>query len=72
QATLDDLVIAPAYRRRGLGAALVQAAIHLARIRGCTALAVLAAHDEARDLLVASGFAAGAALTLELAPASDA
>ena len=72
QATLDDLVIAPAYRRRGLGAALVQAAIHLARIRGCTALAVLAAHDEARDFLVASGFAAGAALTLDLAPASDA
>jgi N-acetylglutamate synthase-like GNAT family acetyltransferase len=73
QATLDELVVAPAYRRRGLGAALVQAVNHLARMRGCIALHVIAARDDGtRDFLKACGFATGAALILDLTPGSDA
>src|SRR6185295_19279312 len=34
-ATLDDLVIAPGLRRRGLGRALLEATASLARARGC-------------------------------------
>jgi ADP-ribose pyrophosphatase YjhB (NUDIX family)/N-acetylglutamate synthase-like GNAT family acetyltransferase len=72
QATLDELVVAPAHRRRGLGAALVQAASHLARLRGCTTLHVIAAYDNrTRDFFIACGFATGAALTLDLTPGSD-
>jgi GNAT superfamily N-acetyltransferase len=70
-ATLDDMVVAPARRRRGLGAALVQAAVHLARARGCVALHVISPHDAARDFLMAGGFAPGAALTLRLRPDPD-
>jgi 8-oxo-dGTP diphosphatase len=73
QATLDELVVAPAHRRHRLGAALVQAASDLVRMRGCTALHVIAAYDDAaRDFLIACGFATGAALTLDLTQGSDA
>jgi GNAT superfamily N-acetyltransferase len=68
-ATLDDLVIAPARQGDNLGAALVRSAIHLARVRGCTSLwATDPRDDQTRDLLVASGFAAGETLTLRLVP----
>jgi ADP-ribose pyrophosphatase YjhB (NUDIX family)/GNAT superfamily N-acetyltransferase/predicted RNA-binding Zn-ribbon protein involved in translation (DUF1610 family) len=70
-AALDDLVVGPAHRRRGLGAALVHAAGHLARARGCVALHAIPPHDAARAFLMASGFVAGAALTLHL-PSSQA
>jgi ADP-ribose pyrophosphatase YjhB (NUDIX family)/GNAT superfamily N-acetyltransferase len=66
-ATLDELVVATAYRRAGIGAALARAAVHLALARGCTALHALAVYDDqARDFLTASGYTAGAALTLRL------
>src|SRR6185503_12763043 len=57
-ATLDDLVVAPAYRRRGVGTALVTAAVPIAWERGCAAFHVIAPHvtAEARALLIASGF----------------
>jgi ADP-ribose pyrophosphatase YjhB (NUDIX family)/GNAT superfamily N-acetyltransferase len=71
-ATLDELAVASAHQRRGLGAALVQAAAHLAQARGCAALHVVAAHNHhAHDFLLACGFAAGGTLTLELAASPD-
>jgi ADP-ribose pyrophosphatase YjhB (NUDIX family)/ribosomal protein S18 acetylase RimI-like enzyme len=67
-ATLDDLIVSPSYRRRGLGTALLHAAIHLAQARGCDALHILSPHgEEARDFFLAAGFAAGAALALPIA-----
>jgi ADP-ribose pyrophosphatase YjhB (NUDIX family)/GNAT superfamily N-acetyltransferase len=69
-ATLDDLAVAPAHRRRGLGAALVRAAGHLASARGCAALYAIALRDEAREFLMAGGFIAGATLILQLTPDS--
>jgi 8-oxo-dGTP diphosphatase len=72
-ATLDDLVVAPAYRRRGLGAELVEAAVRLARARECAALHVVAPHDQnaARAFLKACGFEAGETLTLRLRASSS-
>jgi GNAT superfamily N-acetyltransferase len=68
-ATLDDLVVAPEHRRRGLGAALVQAVVHLAQVRGCTAHHVLASNDDqVRDFHMSGGCASGAALTLRRTP----
>jgi ADP-ribose pyrophosphatase YjhB (NUDIX family)/GNAT superfamily N-acetyltransferase len=67
-ATLDELVVAPAQRRHGVGAALIEATTQLARGRGCVALHVIAPQDdEARAFLAASGFATGEACTLWLA-----
>jgi 8-oxo-dGTP diphosphatase len=65
-ATLDDLVVAPAHRRHGLGAALVRAAVDLARARGCAALHVIAPHNEVetRAFLATFGFEAAAGLVL--------
>jgi 8-oxo-dGTP diphosphatase len=69
QATLEELVVAPSQRRRGLGAALLWSAAHLAQARGCTALHVIAPQDEtARDFLVAGGFVAGETMKLWLGP----
>ena len=67
-ATLDELTVAAAHRRRGLASALVQAARRLAQARGCAALHAAAAHENpaARAFLLASGFAAGEVLTLTL------
>ncbi len=66
-ATLDDLVVKLAHRRRGLGTALVHAASDLARARGCAVLLAIAPHDAARNFLIASGFVAGLVLALHLA-----
>jgi 8-oxo-dGTP diphosphatase len=65
-ATLDDLIVVPAHRRRGVGAALVQATGRLARARGCSALhAAAPAEDQAAQaFLAAAGFATGQVLTL--------
>jgi ADP-ribose pyrophosphatase YjhB (NUDIX family) len=67
-ATLDEIVIAPGMRRRGLGSALVEAAVRLARERGATTIhALLASEPPAmRAFLIANGFAAGRVLTLAL------
>jgi len=64
-ATLDDLIVAPAYRRRGFGAALAQAAARLARARGCSALhaAPSSLDQAAQGYLTAAGFVAGQVLT---------
>ena len=67
-ATLDDLVVAPGYRRRGFGSALVQAAVSLARSRGCTALHAAPVYEDqvVRTFLAAAGFVEGQILTLVL------
>lgn len=66
-ATLDELVVAPDQRRHGVGAALVAAAVQLARARGCAILLAIAPPDAAsRDFLAAQGFASGAVWSLPL------
>jgi 8-oxo-dGTP diphosphatase len=67
-ATIDDLVVAPAQRRKRLGATLIEAAQGLARQRACTAIqsAFPVEDDDARAFLVACGFNTGAALALRL------
>lgn len=42
---LDELAVAPPYRRQGIGRALVVALRDLAVVRGCIAMWVLADHD---------------------------
>ena len=66
--TLDDLVVAPALRRRGLGRALIGATAGLARTRGCALLqtAFLMEDAGARAFLSACGFGADDVLTLRL------
>jgi ADP-ribose pyrophosphatase YjhB (NUDIX family)/N-acetylglutamate synthase-like GNAT family acetyltransferase len=72
-ATLDDLAVAPALRRRGTGRALVEAAAERAQARGCRMLqlAFPANGDDARAFLVACGFDTGEALALRLDPAGS-
>jgi 8-oxo-dGTP diphosphatase len=67
-ATLDDLAVAPALRRQGLGRALVEATASLARARGCALLqlAFLLEDADTRAFLAACGFGAGEALALHL------
>jgi len=69
-ATLDDLAVAPALRRQGLGRALVEATASLARARGCALLQLaFPVEDEdanTRAFLAACGFGAGEALALHL------
>jgi ADP-ribose pyrophosphatase YjhB (NUDIX family)/GNAT superfamily N-acetyltransferase len=67
-ATLDDLVIAPELRRRGLGRALIEATASLARARGCALLQIAFAVEDAgvRAFLAACGFGAGEAPALQL------
>jgi ADP-ribose pyrophosphatase YjhB (NUDIX family)/GNAT superfamily N-acetyltransferase len=66
-ATLDDLAVAPALRRRGVGRALVEAATSLARARGCALFQVAFPTDEdIRAFLAACGFSAGESLALRL------
>jgi ADP-ribose pyrophosphatase YjhB (NUDIX family)/GNAT superfamily N-acetyltransferase len=57
-ATLDDLAVAPALRRQGLGRALVDASVELARARGCLMLQAAFPVDDAgaRTFLAACGF----------------
>jgi ADP-ribose pyrophosphatase YjhB (NUDIX family)/GNAT superfamily N-acetyltransferase len=67
-ATLDDLVVAPAQRRRGAGNALIEAAARLARGRGCALLqlAFPVENASARAFLDACGLGADQALMLRL------
>jgi ADP-ribose pyrophosphatase YjhB (NUDIX family)/N-acetylglutamate synthase-like GNAT family acetyltransferase len=67
-ATLDDLVVAPAQRRRGAGSALIEAAARLARGRGCALLqlAFPVENAAARAFLDACGFGTDQALMLRL------
>ena len=57
-ALLDELFIAPAHRRRGLGAAAVDFAMQLAQASGCHALHLEVAHANAaaRSLYARFGF----------------
>ncbi|MEO7913426.1 MAG: GNAT family N-acetyltransferase [Roseiflexaceae bacterium] len=67
-ATLDDLVVAPTQRRRGVGRALLEATASLARARGCALLqpAFPIEDDGVRAFLAACGLGADAALALRL------
>jgi ADP-ribose pyrophosphatase YjhB (NUDIX family)/GNAT superfamily N-acetyltransferase len=67
-ATLDDLVIAPALRRQGLGRALIEATASLARARGCALLQLVFPAEDigARAFLAANGFEPGETLALHL------
>jgi len=66
-ATLDELVVSPAYRCRGVGAALTEAAIQIAQARGCATLHVIAPQAaEARAFLLSRGFQARDTLAVPL------
>jgi 8-oxo-dGTP diphosphatase len=67
-ATLDDLVVAPALRRQGLGRALIQATASLARARGCALLQLAFPVEDAgaRAFLAVCGLDGDAALALRL------
>jgi ADP-ribose pyrophosphatase YjhB (NUDIX family)/GNAT superfamily N-acetyltransferase len=67
-ATLDDLAVTSALRRRGAGRALIGAAAELARARGCTVLQVAfpVEDPDARAFFLACGFDLGAGLALRL------
>jgi GNAT superfamily N-acetyltransferase len=58
-AWLDELYVEPRWRRRGIGQELVDAALQLARERGCIALdlEVEDGHDDAARLYARLGFA---------------
>ncbi len=66
RATIDDLAVDPVYRRRGLGQALVEAALRLAQARHCPMLHIdtTQASAEARAFYRACGFAEGGVATL--------
>jgi GNAT superfamily N-acetyltransferase len=57
---LEELYVAPPYRERGIGRALLLDAIEHARAAGCAAmdLEVEAAHDRAEHLYLREGFVA--------------
>jgi 8-oxo-dGTP diphosphatase len=67
-ATLDELVVAPALRRQGIGRALVEAAANRARARGCALLQIAFPVEDAgaRAFLTACGLQGDAALALRL------
>lgn len=67
-ATLDELIVAPGQRGRGCGAALIEAAVGLARARGCDAIhaAPQSGDERARAFLMAAGFESGRTLSLPL------
>ena len=66
-ATLDDLAVAPALRRHGVGRALVGAAASLAKARGCAFFQVVFPTDAGtRAFLAACGFSASDSLALRL------
>ncbi|MEP7190113.1 MAG: NUDIX hydrolase [Roseiflexaceae bacterium] len=67
-ATLDDLIVAAALRRRGVGRALLEAAAVLARARGCALLQLAFPVEDAdvRAFLVACEFGTGEACMLRL------
>lgn len=68
RAAIDELVVDPAYRRRGLGQALIEAAVRLAQSRRCYTLHIDTAQgsDEARAFYRACGFADHGVATLHI------
>jgi len=68
RALLDDQAVDPGYRRQGLGAALVEAAIQRASRRGATHLLVDTSRGDraARDFYQACGFEAGGIAPLRI------
>ncbi|MGC8872830.1 MAG: GNAT family N-acetyltransferase [Chloroflexia bacterium] len=60
RALIGELAVDPAHRRKGIGASLVEAAMRLARARGCTRLLVdtSRANEPARAFYRACGFPA--------------
>jgi ADP-ribose pyrophosphatase YjhB (NUDIX family)/N-acetylglutamate synthase-like GNAT family acetyltransferase len=67
-ATLDDLMVAPALRRQGVGHALILATASLARARGCALLQLAFPPENAdtRAFLATCEFGAGETLALRL------
>ena len=68
RAELDGLFVDPAWWRHGIGRALVDAAVHHARRRGLTMIAVVA-NPTARDFYVKCGFAVEGEVRTRLGPA---
>ena len=68
RALIDDIAVDPAYRRQGIGAALVEAAMQRANRRGATHLLVdtSRAGPAARDFYQACGFEAGGIAPLRI------
>lgn len=68
RALIDDQAVDPAYRRQGIGAALVEAAIKRASRRGATHLLVDTSRGDAaaRDFYQACGFEAGGIAPLRI------
>lgn len=68
RALIDDQAVDPAYRRQGLGAALVEAAIQRASRRGATHLLVDTSRGDraAREFYEACGFEAGGIAPLRI------
>lgn len=68
RALIDDQAVDPAYRRQGIGAALVEAAIKRANRRGATHLLVDTSRGDAaaRDFYQACGFEAGGIAPLRI------
>ncbi|HEY68525.1 MAG TPA: GNAT family N-acetyltransferase [Thermoflexia bacterium] len=68
RALIDDLAVDPVYRRQGIGAALVEAAVQRADRRGATHLLVDTSRGDpaARDFYQACGFEAGGIAPLRI------
>lgn len=66
RAAIDDLVVDSVYRRRGVGQALVRAAVHLAQTRRCQMLHmhVLSGTGDLQSFYRACGFTADSVATL--------
>lgn len=68
RAAIDDIIVDPAYRRRGVGHALVEAAVRLAQSRQCPTLHLDVSHGTADAQLFyrACGFDDGKVATLRI------
>lgn len=68
RANIDELVVDPAYRRRGLGQALIEAVLRLARQRHCATLHIDTSdgNSDARSFFHACGFADNGVATLRI------
>jgi GNAT superfamily N-acetyltransferase len=65
RALINAVYVQPAFRRRGIGAGVVAAAVAWARARGCSSVS-LRASDEGRRLYERLGFVEGAEMVLAL------